>query len=296
MRAEQQRDPAGEAANATRRVLLTVEDGVAVATLNRPEALNAVDGPMRAELARVVERVGEDDGIRALVITGAGRGFCAGGDIKGMESRLGAPPGAIADHGWRRQRQLHHTIVRLHALEKVTIAAVNGPAAGLGADLALCCDFIIASQAASFVMSFILRGLVPDGGGMYTLPRRIGLPRARELIYTGRRVDADEMLALGIADRLVAPAELLPEATRWAAELSQHSPTALALTKSILDQTFEHSLEDTLAAGAQAQAIAYTTDEHQAAVSAFLEQSRQRARSKAPEPSERGKADGRTGA
>ena len=169
--------------------------------------------------------------------------------------------------------------MRLHGLEKVTIAAVNGPAAGLGADLALCCDFIIASEAANFVMSFVLRGLVPDGGGMYFLPRRVGLARAKELIFTGRRLDGAEMLAMGIADRIVSPANLLPEAIRWAREVSQHSPTALALAKSILNGAFEHTLEDTLAAGAQAQAIAYTTDAHHASVEAFMERSRRRARS-----------------
>jgi enoyl-CoA hydratase/carnithine racemase len=280
MHPDQDGEETGRSADEPRRVELTVHDGgVAVATLNRPEVLNAVDGPMRAELAQVVERAGHDDGIRALILTGAGRGFCAGGDITAMESRLGAPSGSIADHGWRRQRQLHHTIMRLHGLEKVTIAAVNGPAAGLGADLALCCDFIIASEAASFVMSFVLRGLVPDGGGMYFLPRRIGLARAKELIFTGRRLDGAEMLAIGIADRIVSPSDLLPEAIRWAGELSRHSPTAVALAKSILNGAFEHTLEDTLAAGAQAQAIAYTTDAHHASVKAFLERSRRRARS-----------------
>ena len=280
MSSDQNGEATGASAGEPRRVELTIHDGgVAVATLNRPEALNAVDGPMRAELAQVVERVGHDDSIRALILTGAGRGFCAGGDIKAMETRMGAPAGTIADHGWRRQRQLHHTVMRLHTLEKVTIAAVNGPAAGLGADLALCCDFIMASEAASFVMSFVLRGLVPDGGGMYFLPRRIGLTKAKELIFTGRRLDGAEMLAMGVADRLVAPADLLSEAIRWAGELSQHSPTALALAKSILDGAFEHSLEDALAAGAQAQAIAYTTDAHHASVEAFMERSRRRARS-----------------
>lgn len=280
MHADQDGEVTGRSADEPRRVELTVHDGgVAVATLNRPEVLNAVDGPMRAELARVVEQVGHDDTIRALVLTGAGRGFCAGGDIKAMESRLGAPSGSVADHGWRRQRQLHHTIMRMHGLEKVTIAAVNGPAAGLGADLALCCDFIIASDVASFVMSFVLRGLVPDGGGMYFLPRRVGLARAKELIFTGRRLDGAEMLALGIADRIVSPSDLLPEAMRWAGELSQHSPTAVALAKSILNGAFEHTLEDTLSAGAQAQAIAYTTDAHHTSVKEFLDRSRQRARS-----------------
>lgn len=265
--------------SADERVLLTIhEGGVAVATLNRPEVLNAVDEELRGALARVVDQAHQDDRIRALVITGAGRGFCAGGDIKAMQSRLTAASGDIADVGWRRQRRLHHLVTRLHTLEKVTIAAVNGPAAGLGMDLALCCDFIMASEQASFVMSFILRGLVPDGGGMYYLPRRVGLARAKELIYTGRRVDAPEALALGIADRVAAPDTLLGEATRWAADLSQHSRTALGLAKSILDRSFELSLEDALAAGAQAQAIAYTTTEHHASVAAFMERSARRAR------------------
>ena len=279
MSAEQTNGANGQASGEARRVELTVhEGGVAVATLNRPEVLNAVDGPMRTQLAQVIERVGADDSIRALVLTGAGRGFCAGGDIKGMEQRLGAPSGTVADYGWRRQRQLHHTVMRLHSLEKVTIAAVNGPAAGLGADLALLCDFIIASHAASFVQSFVLRGLVPDGGGMYLLPRRIGMAKAKELIFTGRRVESEEMLSLGIADRLATPDDLLPEAIRWAAELSQQSPTALGLAKTIMNGAFEHTLEDTLAAGAQAQAMAYTTDAHHASVEAFMERARRRAR------------------
>ncbi len=277
MSADQTGEPTRDGSGEPARVELTIHDGgVAVATLNRPDVLNAVDAPMRTALAEVVDRVGRDDSIRALVLTGAGRGFCAGGDIKGMESRLTAPRGTVADHGRRRQRQLHHVVMRLHTLEKVTIAAVNGPAAGLGADLALCCDFMIASSAASFVMSFILRGLVPDGGGMYFLPRRIGMQKAKELIFTGRRLDAAEMLSLGVADRLAEPSELLTDAIRWAAELSQHSPTALGLAKSIMDSAFEHTLEDTLSAGAQAQAVAYTTDDHQASVAAFLERSRRR--------------------
>ena len=195
-----------------------------------------------------------------------------------MRTRLAEPIGTVADTGWRRQRRLHHLVMRLHSLEKVTIAAVNGPAAGLGADLALCCDFILASHEASFVMSFILRGLVPDGGGMYFLPRRIGLAKAKELIFTGRRVGAEEALALGMADRLSAPGDLMAAATAWAAELTQNSPTALALAKSILDRSLESSLEDTLAAGAQAQAIGYTTGAHRASVEAFLERSDRRAR------------------
>ena len=260
------------------RVQLTIDGPVAVATLNRPAVLNAVDDAMRAELSQVVDRVASDDSIRALVITGAGKGFCSGGDIRAMQERQAAPADTKADFGWRRQRRLHHLVMRLHTLEKVTIAAVNGAAAGLGCDLALGCDFIIASSEATFVQSFILRGLVPDGGGMYLLPRRIGLAKAKEMIYTGRRVGAEEALAMGLADRVTAPESLLAEATAWAAEFAKQATTALALAKSMLDHSFESTLEDMLAAGAQAQAICYTTRDHGEAVAAFLARSSARAR------------------
>ena len=130
---------------------------------------------------------------------------------------------------------------------------------GLGCDMALCCDFIIASEAAIFAMSFIQRGLVPDGGGMYFLPRRVGLPRAKELIFTGRSVEAEEALAIGLADRVAARTPCCTEARAWAVELSRGSPAALALAKSILDRTFELPEEQVFALGREAQAICYTT-------------------------------------
>ena len=137
----------------------------------------------------------------ALVLTGAGKGFCAGGDIAGMERRMNAPAGEVGFNGWHRQQRVHHTQSLLHTMPKPAIAAVNGAASGLGADTALACDFIIASEWASFTWSYIHRGIIPDGGGMYFLPRRVGLPKAKELIFTGRKVDVDEALALGIVDR-----------------------------------------------------------------------------------------------
>ena len=125
-------------------------------------------------------------------------------------------------------------------------------------------------------MSFVLRGLVPDGGGMYFLPRRVGLARAKELIFTGRKVDAREALALGLADRVTAPASLLGEARAWATELSRGSPAALAFSKSILDQTFELTRDQVLALSREAQAICYTTSEHRDAVEAFLNRPKSR--------------------
>ena len=252
------------------RVELTIENGVAVAALNRPEVRNAIDEPTRRALGEILERVAADDGIRALVLTGKGKAFCAGGDISAMQQRLGEPPGTLGGKGWLRQRRLHGMIGALHSLEKPTIAAVNGAAAGLGMDMALCCDFIVASEQAFFTMSYVQRGLIPDGGGLYFLPRRVGLPRAKELIFSARRVMADEALKIGLADRVVPAETLLLAAVDWAVELGSGNGTALALSKSILDQTFELTADQAFALGAQAQAICYTTDDHQQSVAAFL--------------------------
>ena len=252
------------------RVEVSIADAIATIALNRPEVRNAIDDATRVEFHAALDRAANDEAVRAVVLTGKGPAFCAGGDIAGMQQRLQAPPGDVALAGWRRQRRTHQGIGLLHGMPKPTIAAVNGAAAGLGCDLALCCDFIIASEAASFAMSFVLRGLVPDGGGLYFLPRRIGLARAKELIFTGRRVDAKEALAIGLADRLTTADRLLDDARAWAAEVSRGSAAALALSKSILDQTFELTQDQVLALSREAQALCYTTTEHREAVAAFL--------------------------
>jgi enoyl-CoA hydratase/carnithine racemase len=249
---------------------LQVEGGIATLTFNRPDKRNAMSDAMRGEFIAALERVAADKAIRALVLTGAGKAFCAGGDIAGMEQRLNAPAGEVGFNGWHRQQRVHHTQALLHTLPKPVIAAVNGAASGLGADTALACDFIIASEQASFTWSYIHRGIVPDGGGMYFLPRRVGLPKAKELIFTGRKVEADEALALGIVDRRTSAERLLADAQAWARELGQGSATALALGKSILDQCFESSAQQVFAQGSQAQGICYTSTEHREAVMAFL--------------------------
>jgi enoyl-CoA hydratase/carnithine racemase len=161
----------------------------------------------------------------------------------------------------------------LHTLPKPVIAAVNGAASGLGADTALACDFIIASEWASFTWSYIHRGIIPDGGGMYFLPRRVGLAKAKELIFTGRKIEVDEALALGIVDRKTSADALLGDAQAWAAELSKGSATALALGKSIINQSFELPTQQVFAQGSQAQGICYTSAEHRESVSSFLARS-----------------------
>ena len=252
------------------------QDGVATLRLNRPEVRNAIDDATRGEMIAVLEQAAADPAVRALVVTGAGPAFCAGGDVRGMKQRLSAPAEEVAFNGWRRQGRTHRAVSLLHLFPKPTIAAVNGAAAGLGADMALACDFIMAGQSAHFTMSFIARGLVPDGGGMYFLPRRIGPARAKELVFSGRRVLAEEALAMGLADRLAPDADLLDAACAWARELSGGSPAALALAKGVLDRSLEMSFEAVLAEGAKAQAICYTTGEHRASVTAFLERSAKR--------------------
>ncbi|MBP0443844.1 enoyl-CoA hydratase/isomerase family protein [Roseomonas sp. SSH11] len=262
-------------------ILLEADGPVAVLTLNRPKARNAIDDAMRADLMAALDHVARTDSIKALVVTGAGQGFCAGGDVKSMQARLSVPQNEVALNGWRRQQRTHHAISMLHALPKPTIAAVNGAATGLGCDVALCCDFVIASDAARFAMTYILRGLIPDGGGMYFLPRRVGLSRAKEFIFTGRTVEPEEALRLGMIDRVTTTEALLGDARAWAAELGRGAPAALALSKTILDQTFELSVEQVFAMGSQAQAICYSSKEHQESVAAFLEGVAQRRAAKA---------------
>ncbi|QHE87558.1 enoyl-CoA hydratase/isomerase family protein [Hydrogenophaga sp. BPS33] len=249
---------------------LQVSDRVATLTLNRPDKRNAMSDAMRSEFIDALESVAADQAIRALVLTGAGKGFCAGGDIAGMQKRMNAPGGEVGFNGWHRQQRVHHTQALLHTCPKPVIAAVNGAASGLGADTALACDFVIASEWASFTWSYVLRGIVPDGGGMYFLPRRVGLAKAKELIFTGRQVKIDEAVSLGIVDRKTSADMLLADAQAWASELSQASGTALALTKTILNQSFELSSHDVFAQGSQAQGICYTSSEHRASVEAFL--------------------------
>ena len=247
--------------------------GIATLALNRPDKRNAMSDDMRSEFIEALEYVSSTPSIRALVLTGNGKGFCAGGDIAGMQRRMNAPAGEVGFNGWKRQQRVHHTQALLHTMPKPTIAAVNGAASGLGADTALACDFIIANEWANFSWSYIHRGIIPDGGGMYFLPRRIGLPKAKELIFTGRKVNVDEALALGIVDRKTSAERLLEEAQAWATELSQGSATALALGKTILNQSFEMTAQQVFAQGSQAQGICYTSTEHRASVEAFLAKS-----------------------
>ncbi|MFT6773269.1 MAG: enoyl-CoA hydratase/carnithine racemase, partial [Paracoccaceae bacterium] len=235
-----------------------------------PEVRNAIHDAMRAELIAAFAAADADASVRAIILTGAGKGFCSGGDIGGMRARLDAPGGEVAFNGWKRQKSTHKGVAAIHGVSKPVIAAVNGAAFGLGLDMALCCDFVIAATGAKMSMSFVKRGLVSDGGGMYFLPRRVGLAKAKELIFSARVVEPDEALAIGMIDRIAAPDDLLAAAHAWAKELTIGSATAIALTKEIINKTFERSDEEIFALGRQAQAVCYTTAEHRKSVEDFL--------------------------
>ncbi len=254
-------------------VLTDVTDGIAVITLNRPDKRNAMSDAMRAAFVDAIQQAGNDRAVRALVLTGAGRAFCAGGDVAGMQQRMDAPPGDVGFNGWSRQQGVHRAQMLLHTLPKPTIAAVNGAAAGLGADTALACDFVMASSTAKFVWSYMLRGLIPDGGGLYFLPRRVGLSMAKELIFTGRTLDTTEAQRIGLVDRVSSPETLLSDAIAWAKILSAGSATALALAKTLVNQSYESAPTALFASSSQAQGICYTSTEHRASVSAFLAKS-----------------------
>jgi enoyl-CoA hydratase/carnithine racemase len=251
-------------------VLVDVEGSVAVVTLNRPDARNAIDDTTRTALRSTLDALAADRTVAVVILTGAGTAFCAGGDVKAMQRRLAAPAGEVAVTGWLRQHGTAALTNGLHRLPQITIAAVNGPASGLGFDLALACDFIVADPAAWFAASFVHRGLVPDGGSMYYLPRRIGLAPAKDLVFSGRRVNATEAVSLGLVDQLAAPGEVLAAAHDRAERYTDVSRSAQMLTKSIIDRSLESTLDEIAALGGQAQAICYTTEEHQAAVAEFM--------------------------
>jgi 2-(1,2-epoxy-1,2-dihydrophenyl)acetyl-CoA isomerase len=250
-------------------VLYRVDGKVATIVLNRPEARNALSDELREQLRARLAAVSADPAVRVIILTGSGRAFCAGGDVQAMKERLEAPAGQVAINGWTRQQQVYRLVSDIHRTSQVTIAAVNGAAVGLGFDLALACDFIVAAPDAFFAASFVSRGLVSDGGGMYFLPRRVGLSRAKDLLFSGRRVSVKEARELGIVDE-VADNELLDAAAALAARYAGQPQVPVTLMKSILNRSLELTLDGVAALGSQAQAVCYTTDEHRRSVQDFL--------------------------
>jgi len=236
-----------------------------VIRLNRPERRNAFDLEVRQGIAEAVYEARDDDTVRAVIITGTGDVFCAGGDLKSL-SEAKRPMFKDRD----RIRRLHPWFRELVNLEKPVIAAVNGPAFGAGFNLALACDFIIGTPKTRFCAVFGRIGLVPDLGGFFLLPRILGLQRAKDLVFSAREVDAEEALRLGILFRIVEQESLMHEALALAERYHHASTDALGIAKNILNRSFNLD-QDTLAElEASAQALALHTAYHDEAVANFL--------------------------
>lgn len=239
------------------------EGAVLTITLNRPDVLNALNSAMHAALAAAL-RDARDPEVRAVVITGAGRGFCVGQDL----TEFREAPGDIGD---RLRSTYHPNVLALRTLEKPVIAAVNGAAAGAGLSFACACDIRLAADTAAFVPAFVNIGLVPDSGGTYFIARLLGPARAFEWMSSGRRLTAAEAHAWGLVSEVVEADELPARAAARAAELAALPTRGIGMTKRLFDRAWGAPLEEQLEREAQLQAAATQTDDFREGVSAFLE-------------------------
>jgi 2-(1,2-epoxy-1,2-dihydrophenyl)acetyl-CoA isomerase len=245
-----------------------VHDGVATITLNRPDARNALSSTMKEELTDVVPAAVADPAVRALILTGAGGVFCAGGVLRGMEEARAT----ATVEGWRQRMLSVEPLIRaLVECDKPLIAAVDGAAYGAGFSMALMADFVLVSPRARFCLSFMRVGLVPDFAAMYCLPRVVGVQRAKELILSSREVQADEALRLGIAFEIVPADSLLARAQQLARSFAGASPLAVSLVKNEIGMALAHDLRSALAQEADHQALCFETDAHRSAVRRFLD-------------------------
>jgi 2-(1,2-epoxy-1,2-dihydrophenyl)acetyl-CoA isomerase len=246
----------------------TIEDGVATLTFNRPERMNALSTPIMEGLLHGLPRLAGDPGVRVIVLTGAGRAFCAGGDVKSMAE--GGEERSAAE-GTARLRSRMEVSRILHELPKPTIAMINGPAAGAGLAFALACDLRIAGTSARLVTAFVKVGFSGDFGGSYFLTRLVGTAKARELYFTGRPVDAEEALSLGLVNRVVPDDQLGDTTMELAHSLAQGPQIALSLMKRNLNCAESSGLAELLDLEAANQVLTGRTEDHREAAKAFVE-------------------------
>jgi 2-(1,2-epoxy-1,2-dihydrophenyl)acetyl-CoA isomerase len=245
----------------------TLSEGVLTLTLNRPERLNSLDDPLLEALLDALQAGRDDDAVRAIVLTGAGRGFCAGADLAQRSLQ-----GGTAGESVRAHLQSHYAplITLVRSVEKPVVAAVNGVAAGAGMSLALASDLRVAAESAYFLQAFVRIGLVPDAGSTYFLPRLVGMGRAMELAMLGDRVPAADALRIGLVNRVVPDAELAAAVAELAGRLAA-GPSSLGLIKRALTLSAENDLHAQLALEEDLQALAAGTADFAEGVSAFLE-------------------------
>ncbi len=249
-------------------ILLDITDGVAKLTLNRPDKLNSFNVEMHHQLRAALEKISNDKSVRALLITGAGRGFCAGQDLSDRNVAADAPP---PDLGHTLDTNYNPLVRTLRALPFPVIAAVNGVAAGAGANFALACDMVLAARSASFVQAFCKIGLIPDCGGTYFLPRLVGNARAMGLAMLGDKLSAEQAEQWGLIWKCIDDDKLQDEAMKLAKHFATQPTKGLALTKRALYASGANSLDQQLDTERDLQRIAGQSDDFREGVSAFVQ-------------------------
>jgi 2-(1,2-epoxy-1,2-dihydrophenyl)acetyl-CoA isomerase len=254
-------------------VLSELKDHVLTLTLNRPERLNALGGGLRNELYALMQDAEHNSEVRVVVITGAGRAFCSGGDVKEMSERMagGGSNGGSGSADTQIPPIRDHIIATMRRMPKPVIASVNGVAAGAGMNLALACDMRVASQKAMFTQAFVKRGLHPDWGGTYFLPRLVGTAKACELIFSGDMINAEQALQLGLINRLVPHEELTQATEDFARGFAAGPPLAIGMAKRGIYRNMESDLASSLEYETYAQSKCWSTEDASEGVRAFVE-------------------------
>ena len=247
-------------------IITNINNGVATLTLNRPEVFNSFNREMALLLQKQLDAFGENPEIRAIVITGSGKAFCAGQDLKEVTTPELHP-------GFKKILEEHYNpiIERIRAINKPIIAAVNGVAAGAGANIALACDIVVASEKASFIQAFSKIGLVPDSGGSFYLPRLIGFQRASALMLLGDKVAAQQARELGMVYKVFESETFQQQALDLAQEMAQMPTKALGLTKQLLNASFNNTLDQQLTLESTLQIQAANSNDYKEGVTAFVE-------------------------
>lgn len=247
-------------------ILYQTDNGVATITLNRPERLNAITDELMAEVIKAIKTANKDNAIRAIVLTGAGRGFCAGQDLEAFGGER--TPNQLYEHLIDHYRPM---IKLFRTVEKPIIGAINGVAAGAGASLALACDLRLMAKNASLLQAFSNIGLIPDSGSTWFLVRQVGYSRAFEIAIEGERIPAGRCLELGLVNRVVEPEMLMTEAQAWAEQLARRATYALGLTKRAMNRAVTSSLLEAIDYEAHLQQLASESEDFAEGVKAFAE-------------------------
>jgi 2-(1,2-epoxy-1,2-dihydrophenyl)acetyl-CoA isomerase len=247
-------------------ILYEQSNGVATISLHRPERLNALTDEMMQEIITALKTADKDDAVRAILVTGAGKGFCAGQDLEAFQGEMS--DNQVYEHLMGHYRPM---IKLLRTIEKPIIAAVNGVAAGAGASLALACDLRVMAKNASLLQAFSNVGLIPDAGSTWFLVRQVGYSRALELAIEGERIPAERCLELGLTNRLTEPEALIAEARAWAERLAQRATYAIGLTKRAMNHAITSTLLEAIEYEAHLQQLAAGSQDFAEGVQAFTE-------------------------